>query len=210
VASISNDPLETEWNSSYICIKTWTFYLRIVSACSMSSRSHMSQTCKCYENSRFRIGSFDRNFYRLFSVYVRCGNDLIRFVLNWHHIKSKIVHVLNWLRTCHENVWGSGCVDSRFLDLDSSWRWVVSFTPPGERALGTHLIGGWVNPRAGLNDMKMWRFLTPLGLELLLGHPAASQSLFGYSNKISGFKFKCFLPGRILVSRGLAGMGMTK
>jgi hypothetical protein len=44
-----------------------------------------------------------------------------------------------------------------FLDLGTSSRGVVSFTPrrftPGERALGTHWIGGWVGPRAGL-DME--------------------------------------------------------
>jgi hypothetical protein len=29
----------------------------------------------------------------------------------------------------HEDVWGSGCIDPRFLDLGTSWRLVVSFTP---------------------------------------------------------------------------------
>jgi hypothetical protein len=28
----------------------------------------------------------------------------------------------------HEGVWGSGCMDPHFLDLGTSWRWVVSFT----------------------------------------------------------------------------------
>jgi hypothetical protein len=28
----------------------------------------------------------------------------------------------------HEDVWGSGCIDPHFLDLGTSWRWVVSFT----------------------------------------------------------------------------------
>jgi len=28
---------------------------------------------------------------------------------------------------------------------------VVSFTPRGEKAPGTHWIGGWVGPRAGLD-----------------------------------------------------------
>jgi hypothetical protein len=32
---------------------------------------------------------------------------------------------------------------------------------PGERALGTHLIGGWVGPRAGLDDVEKRKFLTP-------------------------------------------------
>jgi hypothetical protein len=35
---------------------------------------------------------------------------------------------------------------------------VVNFTPrpfyPRERAPGTHCIGGWVDPRAGLDDME--------------------------------------------------------
>jgi hypothetical protein len=60
--------------------------------------------------------------------------------------------------------------------------WSVSspsrFTP-GERVPATHWIGGWVEPRAGQNDMKMWKFLTPPGLELRpLGRPASSQSLY--------------------------------
>jgi hypothetical protein len=31
---------------------------------------------------------------------------------------------------CYEDVWGSGCIDPRFLDLSTNWRLVVSFTPP--------------------------------------------------------------------------------
>jgi hypothetical protein len=30
---------------------------------------------------------------------------------------------------------------------------------PGERAPGTRWIGGWVSPRAGLDDMEKWKFL---------------------------------------------------
>jgi hypothetical protein len=49
--------------------------------------------------------------------------------------------------------------------------------PPDERAPGTHWIGGWVDPRAGLDDVKRRKFLTPPGLELrALGRPARSQS----------------------------------
>jgi hypothetical protein len=56
--------------------------------------------------------------------------------------------------------------------------WLASrpgrFTP-GERAPGTHWIGGWVDPRAGLNDMEEWKFLTLPRLELQpLGHSARS------------------------------------
>jgi hypothetical protein len=46
---------------------------------------------------------------------------------------------------------------------------------PAERAPGTNLIGGWVDPRAGLNDMEKWNFLTPPGLELRpVSRPAPS------------------------------------
>jgi hypothetical protein len=42
--------------------------------------------------------------------------------------------------------------------------------PPGERALGTLWIGGWVDPIAGLDDVEKRKFLN-------LGRPARSQSL---------------------------------
>jgi hypothetical protein len=41
---------------------------------------------------------------------------------------GKAVPVLNKAQR-HEDVWGSGCVDPRFLDLGTSWRRMVSFTP---------------------------------------------------------------------------------
>jgi hypothetical protein len=44
---------------------------------------------------------------------------------------------------------------------------------------GTHCIRGWVNLRAGLDDVEKRKFLTLLGLELRpLGRPAHSQSLY--------------------------------
>jgi hypothetical protein len=48
-----------------------------------------------------------------------------------------------------------------------------------ESAPGTNWIGGWVDPRAGLDDVEKWKFLTVLGLELRpLGRPARSHSLY--------------------------------
>jgi hypothetical protein len=41
------------------------------------------------------------------------------------------------------------------------------FTPV-ERAPGTHWIKGWVNPRAGLDDVENKKFLTLPGLELII------------------------------------------
>jgi hypothetical protein len=50
------------------------------------------------------------------------------------------------------------------------------FTP------GTHWIGGWVDPRASLDDVKKRNFLTLPGLELrLLDRSARSQSLYRLS-----------------------------
>jgi hypothetical protein len=53
---------------------------------------------------------------------------------------------------------------------------VVSFTPlplyPRERATGTHFIGGWVDPRAGLDDMEnfihYWTFFEILSQYTLI------------------------------------------
>jgi hypothetical protein len=45
----------------------------------------------------------------------------------------------------------------------------------GERASGTHWIGCWVDPRAGLDDVEKRKFLTLPGLELLpLVRPSSS------------------------------------
>jgi hypothetical protein len=47
---------------------------------------------------------------------------------------------------------------------------------PGERAPGTHWMGGWLGPRAGLYDMEKRKFLTLPGLELRpLGRPAVAS-----------------------------------
>jgi hypothetical protein len=88
------------------------------------------------------------------------------------------------LTNYREGVWGSGYMDSHFLDLGTSWRWAVSFNAPvvltpGERAPGTHWIGGWVEPRASLDDVEDRKFLTLQGLKLWpLVRPARSKLLY--------------------------------
>jgi hypothetical protein len=48
---------------------------------------------------------------------------------------------------------------------------------PGERDPCTHWLGGWVGPRAGLDDVEKRKFLTLSVPELRpLGLPARSQS----------------------------------
>jgi hypothetical protein len=54
-----------------------------------------------------------------------------------------------------------------------------SASRPGRVTRGSHWIGGWVGPRAGLDGMEKRKFLTQSGLELRpLGRPARSQSLY--------------------------------
>jgi hypothetical protein len=56
---------------------------------------------------------------------------------------------------------------------------VVSHFTPGDKAPSMHLIGGWVYPRAVLDDMKKFKFLTLLGLEFRpVGCPVRSKSLY--------------------------------
>jgi hypothetical protein len=50
---------------------------------------------------------------------------------------------------------------------------------PGRFTPSTHWIGGWMDPRAGLDNVEKRKFLTLPGLELRpLSHPAHSQSLY--------------------------------
>jgi hypothetical protein len=51
--------------------------------------------------------------------------------------------------------------------------------PPWKEPQVTHWIGGWVDLRAGLDNVQKATFLTLPGLELrLLCRPARSQSLY--------------------------------
>jgi hypothetical protein len=51
-----------------------------------------------------------------------------------------------------------------------------------ELHIALHWIGGWVDPRAGLDDMEKWKFLPPPGLKLWqLCRPACSQPLYQLS-----------------------------
>jgi hypothetical protein len=49
--------------------------------------------------------------------------------------------------------------------------------PPG-KSPSTHFIGGWVDPRVGVDDMEKWKFFTLSELELplpLVIQPVASR-----------------------------------
>jgi hypothetical protein len=73
--------------------------------------------------------------------------------------------------------YAGACIDPHFLDLRTSWE--LSASRPGSFTPGTHSIGGWVGPRADMDDVEKRKFLTLRGLELRpLRRPARSQSLY--------------------------------
>jgi hypothetical protein len=75
------------------------------------------------------------------------------------------------------DVWIHIFLTSALVEDEWSASRVCHFTPD-ESAPGTHWIGGWVDPRAGLDDVEKRKFLALPGLELRpFGRPARIQSL---------------------------------
>jgi hypothetical protein len=117
-------------------------------------------------------------------IIIDLGPPLYHHLLDWSwYNRVKVVPVLNWVSTAPWRCMGSGFTDARFLDLGTSWRWVVSFTPQlltsRERGYCTHWIEGWVGHGAALDDMQKWKFFTLPRFQLPpLGHVARSQSLY--------------------------------
>jgi hypothetical protein len=64
----------------------------------------------------------------------------------------------------HEDAWGSGCIDPRFLDLGSSWKWVISFTsrPLYARYPLDRRLGGPQNRPGQHREVKI---LAPIGAQ---------------------------------------------
>lgn len=56
----------------------------------------------------------------------------------------------------HEDVWeGEWRYSSTFLNLDTRWKLSChGHSTPAERGHGTHYVGGWARPRAGLNAIE--------------------------------------------------------
>jgi hypothetical protein len=77
----------------------------------------------------------------------------------------------------------SECIERRFFDLGTvGGEWSASLLTrfiPGERALGTHLIGGWVGPKSRSGRRGEEKILDLTGTRNRpLGRPARSQSLY--------------------------------
>jgi hypothetical protein len=78
---------------------------------------------------------------------------------------------------------GSGCKYLDLHDLGTSWRLVVSFTPPDALPAGKNphdpLDRRLVDPRAGVDDKEKLKFLILPELEVRpLGRLGRSQSLY--------------------------------
>jgi hypothetical protein len=86
---------------------------------------------------------------------LNCCNNLAlpTVAMEWKattEVKLKVKLSLNIEALRHEGICGNGCIDRHFLDLGTSWRWVVRFTPrqpytqvrslgyPLDRRLGGH------------------------------------------------------------------------
>jgi hypothetical protein len=86
----------------------------------------------------------------------------------------QVPHVLNQPSTTPWRRMGSGCIDPRFLDLGTSWRWVVSFTPrplyPQGKSPWYPLYRRWLDPRTGLyrGSRNLWMGLKTLTTTRLL------------------------------------------
>jgi hypothetical protein len=76
-----------------------------------------------------------------------------------------------------------------------------------EKAPVTHCIVGWVDPRAGLDDVENRKFLTLPALEFRpLGHPVHSQSLYRLryrSSYLYSVTTEKFLNGNSIIPRPL-------
>jgi hypothetical protein len=74
-----------------------------------------------------------------------------------------------------------------------------SYFTPGERSPGSHCIGGWVDPRAALDDVDKRKFLTLPGLELWhFDRPACCQPLYrlSYLGSCGNIVDLCKLPSK--------------
>jgi hypothetical protein len=73
-----------------------------------------------------------------------------------------------------------GGVELQLLDLGNKWRSRPDRSTPGEKAHGTHWIGGWVDPRAGLDTVEKRKISCPCR-KSKPGRPARSPSLYRLS-----------------------------
>jgi hypothetical protein len=91
------------------------------------------------------------------------------------------------------------------LDLGTRWRWSASrpgrFTS-GESAHSTNWIGGWVGPRAGLDNVEKRKLLAPAGNRTPVVQPVAI-SIRHYKQDLATRVFSIFERIILIKWRGL-------
>jgi hypothetical protein len=94
--------------------------------------------------------------------------------------------VIIWRKSYHEDVRGKWMYSSTSFDRDSRCRLVVSFAHrplyPGEKALVTHLVRGWVGTSAGLEAVGKRRVSFPCQ-ESKPVRPVRSPSLYRQTDR---------------------------
>jgi hypothetical protein len=98
----------------------------------------------------------------VYRINTRTTLDIIRLHKFFLNKKVKLSLCLVNSALCHEGILGSGGIAPQFLTSALDAEWSASrpdcFTP-GERAPGTHWIGGWVDPRAGFDAVEKTKIL---------------------------------------------------
>jgi hypothetical protein len=87
---------------------------------------HYSALNLIYENLEKRRELIHRTSIHMSAskyLQIQCGRIICEFEI----VKLSLC-LTNWVLR-YEGVWGSGYINPRFLDLGTSWRWVVNFTP---------------------------------------------------------------------------------
>jgi hypothetical protein len=72
----------------------------------------------------------------------------------------------------------SGCIDPHFLDLGTRGEWSVSrpaALTPEKDTPNTSWIRGWVDPRAGPDDVENRKFFYPTGTRTMAPRSSSSQ-----------------------------------
>jgi hypothetical protein len=105
----------------------------------------------------------------------------------------------------YKTYWSRGGVVPRILDPGTRWRWVVNFTSgrftPRESASGTHWIGGWVGPTAGLDTVVSKKVKLSLCFNWATRHEGVLgewrySSTLSLTSALDGGEWSASRPGR--------------